>query len=117
MIELIEVGKVYKKKGISVCALDSVSLTIQQGESLCILGKSGSGKSTLLDVIASLIMPTSGDYYYKKKLVSKLTPNKLSQFRNENMGFVFQAFNLIRTLTAIENILLPPRHCFGGPLV
>ncbi len=110
MIELIEVGKVYNKKGMTICALDSISLTIKKGESICILGKSGSGKSTLLDVIASLIKPTSGRYYYNRRLVSELTPNNLSQFRNENMGFVFQSFNLIPSLTVIENILLPLKY-------
>lgn len=110
MIELSNISKTYNTKGNTVHALNSISLAIQQGESVCILGKSGSGKSTLIDVIASLIQPTSGDYHYNNKLISEFTSDELSNFRNKNMGFVFQSFNLIRTLTVEENILLPLKY-------
>lgn len=88
-------------------ALDDVSLDIFQGEVCCILGPSGSGKSTLLNMIAGLEKPTKGTIHMQGQLVSQMTEKQLAKFRQEHIGFIFQSYNLLPTLTAMENVALP----------
>ena len=102
--------------GTPVCALDEVSLTISMGELLAVSGPSGSGKSTLLNLIGTLDQPTSGQIVVDGVNVSTLRGNALADFRRANIGFVFQLFNLVPTLTALENVsmpLLPYRRGLG----
>ena len=99
--------KVYNPGENEVWALDHVNLEIQKGEFVAIIGHSGSGKSTLMNMLGCLDIPTSGEYYLNGKAVSELGDNQLSEIRNEEIGFIFQGFNLISNLTAIENVELP----------
>lgn len=99
--------KVYNPGENEVWALDHVSLEVQKGEFVAIIGHSGSGKSTLMNMLGCLDVPTSGEYYLNGKDVSELGDNQLSEIRNEEIGFIFQGFNLISNLTAIENVELP----------
>lgn len=99
--------KVYNPGENEVRALDHVSLEVQKGEFVAIIGHSGSGKSTLMNMLGCLDVPTSGEYYLNGKDVSELGDNQLSEIRNEEIGFIFQGFNLISNLTAIENVELP----------
>ena len=88
-------------------ALDHVNLTIDRGEYVAIIGHSGSGKSTLMNMLGCLDVPTSGSYYLNGQDVSRMTDDELSDIRNVEIGFIFQGFNLIANLTAIENVELP----------
>ena len=88
-------------------ALDGVSLTIDRGEYVAIIGQSGSGKSTLMNMLGCLDIPSSGIYYLNGQNVSHMTDNELSDIRNKEIGFIFQGFNLIPGLTALENVELP----------
>jgi putative ABC transport system ATP-binding protein len=99
--------KVYKQGEINVTALDHISLDIQQGEFLTLMGPSGSGKSTLLHIIAGIDRPTSGECVVQGVDVTKLNESALADWRNQNVGFIFQTFNLIPVLTAYENVELP----------
>jgi putative ABC transport system ATP-binding protein len=87
--------------------LDEVSLTVQKGEFVAIMGPSGSGKSSLLNIIGLLDRPTHGTYTLSSRLVSKLRPNRLAKARRDHIGFIFQSFNLLPKLTALENVALP----------
>jgi ABC-type lipoprotein export system ATPase subunit len=106
-IELIDVKKTYVGDGIETHAVHQVSLKFQKGQFASIIGPSGSGKSTLLSMIGSLDFPTSGDISYDDVRLSKMNGNVLSDFRFQNLGFVFQQFHLLPTLTAIENVMAP----------
>jgi len=106
MVQTKALTKVYGD-GASVLALDDISLTVGEGEFLAIQGPSGSGKSTLLNLIGTLDHPTSGQIVVDGIDVSKLRGDALADFRREKIGFVFQLFNLVPTLTALENVLLP----------
>lgn len=88
-------------------ALDSVSLTFERGEFVAIMGPSGSGKSTLLQILGTLDLPTSGKIYFEDKDLTVMNDTELSVFRRRNLGFVFQFFNLLPTLSALDNVLLP----------
>ena len=99
--------KVYGEKETSVTALDGVSIEFKENEFTAIMGPSGSGKSTLLHCLAGLDKPTSGNIYLKGEDISKLNDKQLTKIRRDSFGFIFQAFNLIPTLTAEENITLP----------
>lgn len=88
-------------------ALDNINIEIKKGEICCILGTSGSGKSTLLNMLAGLEKPTRGDIIINKNTVNKLSEKKLAVFRQKYIGFIFQSYNLIPTLTAEENVALP----------
>jgi putative ABC transport system ATP-binding protein len=99
--------KIYKQGEINVTALDHISLDIQQGEFLTLMGPSGSGKSTLLHIIAGIDRPTSGECVVQGVDVTKLNESALADWRNQNVGFIFQTFNLIPVLTAYENVELP----------
>lgn len=107
MIKLTKIVKEYDVSGSKFIVLQNINLQIKRGEFLSILGPSGSGKSTLMHIIGLLDQPSSGAVYIETNDVSKLSDNKLSTLRNEFVGFVFQQFNLLNKLTALENILLP----------
>jgi putative ABC transport system ATP-binding protein len=111
MIVLEGISKVYDDGGRTVTALRDVSLRIDRGEFVAVVGPSGSGKSTLLQIIGCLDTPTSGTYQLDGIAVSSMDDATLSRLRNERIGFVFQAFNLIPRTTAVENVELP--MCYG----
>ena len=101
------VRKVYRIGQESLNALDGVDLTIEEGEFCCIVGRSGSGKSTLLNLMAGLEPVTSGQIIIAGKHIEKMTESELIVFRQKNIGFVFQSFNLLPSMTALENTALP----------
>lgn len=107
MIKLTNVTKHYYAHRREIRALGGVSLTIGQGEFLAITGASGSGKSTLMNILGCLDFPETGEYLLEGQDVSTLSDGKLSEIRNHKIGFIFQGFNLIATLTALENVELP----------
>ncbi len=107
LIELVNVEKVYKTGDVEVHALAGVSLTIERGEFVAIMGSSGSGKSTLMNILGCLDKPTGGNYRLKGREVSGMDKNELSEVRNNILGFVFQNFNLLARTTALENVELP----------
>jgi putative ABC transport system ATP-binding protein len=107
MIEIKEVYKAYKMGEEKLTVLNDVSLKIDKGEFVAIVGPSGSGKSTLMNMIGGLDRPTKGAVIVDGEDISTYKDNKMSKFRNEKIGFVFQSFNLESTLTALENVMLP----------
>ena len=108
LIELRDVYKIYGEGLESeVRALDGVSLTIDRGEFVAIVGQSGSGKSTMMNVLGCLDVPTRGDYLLDGTDVRELTDKELSHIRNKQIGFIFQQYNLIQDLTVLENVELP----------
>ena len=107
LIDLRHIFKIYYLGGEEVRANDDVSVAIDKGEFVPIVGKSGSGKSTLMNMIGCLDTPTSGSYFLHGKDVSRMTDNELSDVRNQEIGFIFQGFNLIANLDAIGNVELP----------
>lgn len=107
VIQAQNIYKIYNPGENEVRALDGVNLTIKQGEFVAIVGHSGSGKSTLMNMIGCLDVPTAGQYLLNGIDVGSLDDNELSTIRNEQLGFVFQSFNLIQNLTAYENVELP----------
>lgn len=102
-----ELHKHYKVGGVTVRALDGVSLEIADGEYVTIVGTSGSGKSTLMNILGCLDTPTSGRYFLDGREVGSLSDSELSEIRSRRIGFIFQSFNLIPSLTALENVELP----------
>ena len=108
LIDVRQMSKIYNEgRENEVRALDNISLTVEWGEFLCILGQSGSGKSTLMNILGCLDIPTYGTYYLDGQAVSEMKPSVLSGIRNREIGFIFQGFNLIPALTALENVELP----------
>ena len=108
LIELKDIFKIYGEGLESeVRALDGVSLTIQRGEFVAIVGQSGSGKSTMMNVLGCLDIPTRGNYLLDGTDVRELTDTELSRIRNKEIGFIFQQYNLIQSLTVLENVELP----------
>ena len=107
MIDITHLYKIYKVGDSKVVALDDINLHIQEHEFVSIIGPSGSGKSTLMNMIGCLDVPTSGSYKLDGQEVSKLKDNKLAHIRNCKLGFVFQRFNLLPSLTSLENVELP----------
>ena len=107
LIDARNLYKIYNPGENEVHALDGVSLTIDRGEFVAIIGQSGSGKSTFMNTLGLLDSPTSGEYYLEGREVSKLTDDELSEIRNKEIGFIFQGFNLIPSLTATGNVELP----------
>lgn len=107
LIKVKNLCKIYNPGENEVRALDHVNLEIQKGEFVAIIGQSGSGKSTFMNMLGCLDVPTSGEYYLNGTDVSTMKDNELSVVRNREIGFIFQGFNLIANLTAIENVELP----------
>lgn len=107
LIHIENISKIYNPGENEVHALDHVSLDIKTGEFVAIIGQSGSGKSTLMNMLGCLDTPTSGRYILSGEDVSCMTDNQLSDIRNKQIGFIFQGFNLISNLTALENVELP----------
>jgi putative ABC transport system ATP-binding protein len=107
MIKTENLTKIFRTDEVETTALNKVSLEIKTGEFVAVMGPSGCGKSTLLNIVGLLDNPTDGDYYFVDKEVSKFTERQRARLRKENIGFVFQNFNLIDELTVFENIELP----------
>ncbi len=107
MIRIENMSKVYEMGDNSVYALNSISLHVAEHEFVSIIGPSGSGKSTLMNMLGCLDVPTSGKYTLDGHEVSKLNDNQLADIRNNKIGFIFQGFNLLKKLTAVENVELP----------
>lgn len=107
LIEVRHVSKVYGSGEREIHALDDVCMSVGKGEFTAIIGQSGSGKSTLMNILGCLDLPTQGDYLLDGRDVVELDDNRLSAIRNRKIGFVFQGFHLIPTLTAAENVELP----------
>ena len=107
LVDVRDICKVYNPGENEVRALDHVSVQIQEKEFVAIIGQSGSGKSTLMNMLGCLDVPTSGTYMLHGQDVSHMTDDELSDIRNKEIGFIFQGFNLIQNLTALENVELP----------
>lgn len=107
LVRVVDLCKVYNPGENEVRALDHVDLEIHKGEFVAIIGQSGSGKSTFMNMLGCLDVPTSGKYYLNGTDVSTMKDNDLSVVRNKEIGFIFQGFNLIANLTALENVELP----------
>jgi len=107
MIDMKNIEKVYKMGEVSLEALKGISLSIEAGEFVSIMGPSGSGKSTLMNIIGCLDTPTGGSYFFEKRNVAGFGFDQLSTIRNQKIGFVFQNFNLLPYATAYENVELP----------
>ncbi|MEA4963274.1 ABC transporter ATP-binding protein [Lutispora sp.] len=107
MIQIYDMCKAYQINQISIQALKNINLCIKQNEFVAIVGPSGSGKSTLMNMMGCLDVPTSGTYILDNEEVSNLNDDELADIRNKKIGFIFQSFNLIQKLTALENVELP----------
>ncbi|MGB4419632.1 MAG: ABC transporter ATP-binding protein [Bacillota bacterium] len=107
MIRLEDVTKIYTMGEVDVVALNGVSLEIQRGEFVSVMGPSGSGKSTLLHILGALDTPTSGRYYLEDVDIADLDDAEMSRIRNRHFGFVFQSYNLFNELNALENVMMP----------
>lgn len=108
LIRLVDIRKQYETPGGSpVPVLHGISLEIHSGDFVCLMGQSGSGKSTLMNILGCLDIPTSGDYFLEGQLVSAMSSDQLAELRNRKLGFVFQGFNLLKRMSAIENVALP----------
>ena len=107
IIKLEKVWKTYKMGNVNVNALQGLDLDVKEGEFLAIMGPSGSGKSTAVNMIGCLDVPTNGKITLEQHDISKLSESELAQIRGKKIGFIFQQFNLIPTLTALENVMLP----------
>ncbi len=107
MIKIEDVTKVYRMGKVDVHALKGITITIEDGEMVAIIGASGSGKSTLMNILGCLDKPTSGKYFLDGDDVSRLNDNKLAELRNKKFGFVFQEYNLLPRANALSNVELP----------
>ena len=107
MININSLSKEYVMGDNKLLALDKVDLSINEGDFVSIMGSSGSGKSTLMNIIGCLDVPSSGNYFFRDNDISTLNSNKLAELRNKDIGFVFQNFNLLPRLNALENVVLP----------
>ena len=119
MIEMKDVSKVYHMGGENVYALNRATLEINAGEFIAVVGPSGSGKSTLMNIIGCLDVADSGEYMLDGMSIEKYSENELAKIRNLKIGFVFQSFNLLSKMTALENVELPliTRACATGKYV
>ncbi len=107
MININAITKEYIMGDNKLLALNEVDVSIKEGEFVSIMGSSGSGKSTLMNIIGCLDVPTSGDYFFRDKNISNYNSNMLAELRNKDIGFIFQNFNLLPRLNALENVTLP----------
>lgn len=107
LLEVRNVAKLYQAEGAPVAALHDVSLTVEAGEFVALVGKSGCGKSTLLNLSGAMDFPTSGEVLLAGQVTTKLSDAELTRLRREKVGFIFQSFQLLHTLTALENVELP----------
>ena len=107
VIELKDIVKSYQMGDTIVYALNHVTVDFEQGKFTSIVGPSGSGKSTMMNILGCLDRPTSGEYYLEGKNIANYTDDELARTRNRRIGFVFQSFNLLNRLTAVENVALP----------
>src|SRR5690606_38445086 len=107
LLRLRGVSRVYRSGGGELHALDAIDLDIHAGEFVAIVGQSGSGKSTLMNILGCLDQPTSGSYWVKGRNVAELGPDELATLRRDTFGFVFQRYNLLPTISAVENVELP----------
>ena len=107
IVRLENVSKTYQTADITITALDKTDLTFSANKLTLIMGPSGSGKTTLLSIVGSIIYPTEGKVYYKDREITELSENKLADLRLHEIGFVFQQFNLLEPLTALENVMQP----------
>ncbi len=107
MIRLNNIEKVYRTDTIETMALNNINLVVEKGEFLSIMGPSGCGKSTLLNIIGLLDLPTKGDISIDEETVQGFSDDKLSRFRNQKLGFIFQSYHLINDLTVLDNVELP----------
>lgn len=114
MIKLENITKIYRMGNVEVPALRGITLNIQQGEMVAIIGASGSGKSTLMNIMGFLDKPTLGRYILDGADVSRLNDNKLAEMRNKKIGFVFQTYNLLPRASALSNVELPLVYSGGG---
>ncbi len=107
IIQVQHLGKTYQIETVSTVALADISFTINKGEFVAIMGPSGSGKSTLMHILGALDLPTSGSYVLDGRNVEKLSDEELADIRNQKIGFIFQAFNLLPRMSALKNVMLP----------
>src|SRR3972149_4339846 len=114
MIELEKITKIYQMGKVEVPALREVSLQVQAGEMVALIGASGSGKSTLMNIMGFLDQPTAGKYLLEGVDVSQLNDNRLAEMRNRKIGFVFQNYNLLPRTAALSNVELPLIYAGGG---
>lgn len=114
LIRVVNLCKIYESEGIKTPAVCGVSFSIEKGEFVAIMGPSGSGKSTLMQVLGFLDRPTEGEYFFEGRDIKGFSDDELAKIRNEKVGFVFQAFNLLPRTTVLENVELPLIYRAGG---
>jgi len=107
LLQVSHISKKYQNSSVTTVALDDITFTIKQGEFVTIMGPSGSGKSTLMHILGALDKPTSGDYILDGHRVNDLSDDELSEIRNQKIGFIFQAYNLLPRTSALKNVMLP----------
>jgi putative ABC transport system ATP-binding protein len=110
IIEVSHLNKIYKTDDMETVVLSDVSLTINKGEFVAIMGPSGSGKSTLMHILGALDLPTSGTYLLDGQEVAKMSDDELAEIRNKKIGFIFQAYNLLPRTSALDNVMVPMEY-------
>jgi putative ABC transport system ATP-binding protein len=107
MLRLEKIGKTYRMGDLLVPVLRGIDLTILRGDYIAVMGASGSGKSTLMNILGCLEQPSEGHYYFDARDITKIADDERTDLRNYRIGFVFQQFNLLPRLTALQNVMLP----------